>query len=118
MNTEGGVNKTKAQDILSPDYRRSKTELTINAQRINYSDDGLSGYTVSSLGAVHHRFFLYLWCVRFFRLQSGLSISWALHCGHLQHQHLRPNQNNSKKKTRKFNNNDEYDFSLKKKEKL
>ena len=59
MNPEDGVNKTKAQDILNPDYRRSKTELTINAKRINYSDDGLSGYTVSSLRAVRHRFFLY-----------------------------------------------------------
>ena len=45
-----------------------------------YSDDGLSGYTVSSLKADRHRYFLFVYTVSsaFFHLQSGLSIFWAL----------------------------------------
>ena len=47
-----------------------------------YSDDGLSGYTVSSLKAHRHRYILFEFMVSsaFFRLQSGLTISWALQC--------------------------------------
>ena len=43
----------RAQDTLSPDCRREKTHHKYNKE---YSDDGLSGYTVSSLKAVGHRY--------------------------------------------------------------
>ena len=48
-----------------------------------YSDNGLSGYTVSSLKAGPHRYilFVFMMSLAFFRLKSGLSISWALICG-------------------------------------
>ena len=47
-----------------------------------YSDDGFSGYTVSSLKTVRHRYILFVFmvCSAFFRLQSGFSIPWALKC--------------------------------------
>ena len=67
----------KAQDILSPDYRRKK-KLSSSYIHKEYSDDGLSGYTESNLKAVRHRYILFVYIVLvFFRLQSGLSISWA-----------------------------------------
>ena len=44
----------------------------------NNSDDGLSGYTVSSLKAVRHCFCIMVCSGFFFRLPSRLSISWAL----------------------------------------
>ena len=67
--------KTKDEDILSPDCRREKkNELTINAKKI--IDDGLVIYcTVSSLKAVCHRYILFVSMVSsvLSRLQSGLS---------------------------------------------
>ena len=47
----------------------------------NYSDDGLSGYTASSLKADSHRYILFVCMVCaffFFSLQPGLSISLTL----------------------------------------
>ena len=51
----------KAEDILSPDCRRLKRS-TSKIQK-EYSDDGLSGYTVSSLKAVRHRYILFVFMV-------------------------------------------------------
>ena len=42
----------------------NKTEHNINTKK--YSDDGLSGYTVSSLKTGHHRYILFMVCSAFF----------------------------------------------------
>ena len=59
---------------------KKKNQYTINTKKkYMYSDDALSDYTGSSLKAVSHRYILFVFLMSFFRLQSGLSISWALH---------------------------------------
>ena len=63
----------KAQDILSPDCRGKKPS-SPQIQK-EYSDDGLSGYTVSSLKAVRHRYILFVFMVCsvvFFARSPGL----------------------------------------------
>ena len=64
----------KTQDILCPNCRRKKTELIIKQKE--YSDDGLSGYTVSSLKAVRHRLidilFVFMVCSFFSACSPGL----------------------------------------------
>ena len=58
-----------AENIPSPDWRRKKNLAYHNYIQKEYnSDDGLSGYNVSSLKAVRHRYILFVLMV------SGLSI--------------------------------------------
>ena len=63
--------------MQSPDCRRKKTELTINTKE--YSDNGLSSYTLSSLKTVRNRF--YFFCIYdmlvFSRPQPVLFVSWV-----------------------------------------
>ena len=63
----------KAQDLLSPDSRR-----THHKYKKYYSYGGLSGYTASSLKAVRHRYILFAFMEgSFFCLQFRLSIPLA-----------------------------------------
>ena len=73
MGSDFRAKQRKAQDILSPNCRRKKTELTIKYKK-GYGDDGLSGYTVSSLKAVRHHYFLFVSMVSsaFSACSSGL----------------------------------------------
>ena len=68
----------KAQDILSPDCRYKKNQAH-HKNKKGYSNDVLSGYAVSSLKAVRYRYILFVFMVNsaYFRLQYGLSMSWA-----------------------------------------
>ena len=51
--------EVKAQDTLSPDCRRKKNRAHHKYKK-EYSDDGLFGYTVSSLKAARHRYILFV----------------------------------------------------------
>ena len=73
--------KYKAEDILSPDCGPKTTEHTINTKK----NIAMTEFLVILYPAWRRSFiaifFLYLWFARFlFRLQSGLSISWAQGC--------------------------------------
>ena len=76
----GGTNKTCSSTSLDSARTAGGIKPSIPQIQREYSDDGLSGYIVSSLKALRHQYILsvFMVCSFFFRLQSGLSISWAL----------------------------------------